>query len=129
MGERFSGVGVHMPVFGEKRVRCEFCQAVRGVSKGTGLESRPFSKCSHCDVFLCCNAKRNCFLEYHNENYFPTAGVSDEPIYSSTDDSSGENEDLGFHLPLFLPCEDPTEGREGYLIDQDYREGNVDEED
>ena len=42
---RFAGVGVHMSIFGEKRARCEWCQAVRRATKGTSLESRPFSKC------------------------------------------------------------------------------------
>jgi hypothetical protein len=64
-----------------------------GPPKGTGLESRQFSKYSQCNVFLCCNKKRNRFLDYHNENYFATACVNDEPIYSSTGDSSGEEED------------------------------------
>jgi hypothetical protein len=79
-------------------------------------------------VFLCCNKKRNCFLEFHNENCFATAVVSDETIYSSTDDGSGEDEDPWIPCPLSLPSEDPTEGRVGYFIDQEYREGNVEEE-
>jgi hypothetical protein len=114
-----------MSIFGEKRVRCEWCQAVRRATKGTGLESRPFSKCSHCDVFLFCNKKRNCFLEFHKENYFATGG--DDAIYSSTDDGSEEDDDLWIPRPHSLPFEDPTEGRVGYLIDQEYREGNVEE--
>jgi hypothetical protein len=85
-------------------------------TKGTG---------SHCDVFLCCKKKRNCFFEFHNENYFAAAGLSDEPIYSSTDDGSGEDEDPWILRSLSLPSEDPKEGRVGYLIDQEYREGNV----
>ena len=80
-------------------------------------------------MFICCYKKRNCFLEYHNENYFATAGVSDAPTYSSTDDSSGEDEYPWIPRPLSLPSEDQTEGRVVYLIDQEYREGNVNEED
>jgi hypothetical protein len=118
-----------MPIFGEKRARGEWCQAGRRAHRGTGLESRPFYKCSHCDVLICCNKKRNCFIEFHDENYFDTDAVSDEPIYSTTDDSSAEDDDLWIPRPLSLPSEDPTEGRVGYFIDQEYREGNVEEED
>jgi hypothetical protein len=65
-----------MPIFSEKRAKCEWCKAARQATKETGFESRPFSKCSHWDAFLCYNKKRNCFLEFHNENYFATTGVS-----------------------------------------------------
>jgi hypothetical protein len=116
-----------MPIFGEKRARCEWCQAVRQATKGKGLESRPFLKFSHCDVFLCCNKKRNCFYEFRNQKYFATTGISDDPIYSSTDYGSGEDENHWIPRPLSLPFEDPAEGRVGYLIDQEYREG-IDEE-
>ena len=61
---RFSFVGVHMPIFGEKSARYQWCQAVRRATKGTGLECRPFSRGSHCEVILCCNEKKICFLEF-----------------------------------------------------------------
>jgi hypothetical protein len=57
-------------------------------------------------VFLCCNKKRNLFLQFHNENYFATTGVSDEAIYSSTDDGSGEDEDPWIPRLLSLPSEE-----------------------
>jgi hypothetical protein len=79
-------------------------------------------------VFLCCNKKRNCFLDFHNENYFATGDVSDDAIYSSTDDGSEEDEDPWIPRRLSLPSEDPTEGRVGYFIDQEYHEGNGEEE-
>ena len=81
---------------------------VPGRLAGTGLESRPFSKCSHRDVFLCCNKKRNSFLEFHNENYFATAGVSDDAIYSSTENGLGEDEVPWIPRPLSSSSEDPT---------------------
>jgi hypothetical protein len=79
-------------------------------------------------VFLCCNKKRNCFLDFHNENYFATGDVSDDAIYISTDDGSEEDEDPLIPRPLSLPSEDPTENHIGYLLKQEYREGNVEEE-
>jgi len=59
---RFSAVGLHLPIFGETRGRCEWCQATTECKK----ESRPFSRCSRCQVFLCLSKKRNCFVEYHD---------------------------------------------------------------
>ena len=88
-------------MFGEKRAWFEWCQAVRLATKGTDLESRPFSKCSHCDVFRCCNKKKSCFLEYHNENYFATAGVNDVPIYSSISASTAEARTILTTLPNY----------------------------
>ncbi|XP_016655726.1 piggyBac transposable element-derived protein 3-like [Acyrthosiphon pisum] len=55
---RLGNRGIHWPSFGIKRGRCELC-SVRGV------ESRPLSSCNHCRVFLCCNERKNCFVEYH----------------------------------------------------------------
>ncbi|XP_025196148.1 piggyBac transposable element-derived protein 3-like [Melanaphis sacchari] len=55
---RLGNRGIHWPAFGSKRGRCELC-SIRGV------ESRPTSTCSHCRVFLCCNEKKNCFVDYH----------------------------------------------------------------
>jgi hypothetical protein len=88
-------------------------------------------------MFSYFNQKRNCFFLFHKENNF-TAGVYDKLIYSSTNDSSGEDENPWLLCPLSLPSEDAkgredyvidaTEGRLGYFIDQEYREGNVKEE-
>lgn len=55
---RLGNLGVHWPIFGEARGRCELC-SIRNI------QSRPYSKCRHCGVFLCCNDKKNCFTEYH----------------------------------------------------------------
>eukprot|EP00102_Acyrthosiphon_pisum_P027552 XP_016664762.1 PREDICTED: piggyBac transposable element-derived protein 3-like [Acyrthosiphon pisum] len=55
---RLGNRGIHWPAFGSKRGRCELC-SIRGV------ESRPKSTCNHCRVFLCCNEKKNCFVDYH----------------------------------------------------------------
>ena len=55
---RLSNRGCHWIHFTEKRGRCEVCSKNK-------IESRPKSKCSMCKVFLCCNDKKNCFIEYH----------------------------------------------------------------
>ena len=58
---RFVNVGVHMPIFDGsfQRLRCEVCSK-------KGIQSRPSSKCSQCNVHLCCNAAKSCFYEFHN---------------------------------------------------------------
>lgn len=56
---RLGNLGVHWPTFTEGvRARCEMCAMKQ-------IQSRPYSKCSHCGVYLCCNDKKNCFAEYH----------------------------------------------------------------
>jgi hypothetical protein len=55
---RLSIAGIHWPLFTNIRGRCEVCSLDK-------VESRPLSKCSHCGVHLCCNVKKNCFVEYH----------------------------------------------------------------
>lgn len=67
---RFAGVGVHLPIFVESNGRCEWCRKHYYKSNGTAkLESRPFSKCKRCKIFLCLSKKRNCFNEFHDENF------------------------------------------------------------
>lgn len=56
---RLSNLGNHWPVFEHGvRGRCEMCALKK-------VQSRPYSKCHHCKVFLCCNDKKNCFIEFH----------------------------------------------------------------
>jgi hypothetical protein len=119
---RFTGVGLHLPIFGEARGRCEWCQA----TTKTKLESRPFSKCKQCNVFLCLGKKRNCFVEYHDENYLfeeeaPLAEV--EAVYSASEESDGQASD---HEPTNKECSSSSADsdeleysnrREGYMID------------
>ncbi|KAJ8879242.1 hypothetical protein PR048_019848, partial [Dryococelus australis] len=51
--------GIHWPKFVKERGRYEYCSV-------NNTQSRPHSKCSHCNVYLCCNEKRNCFALYHS---------------------------------------------------------------
>lgn len=53
--------GVHWPTFVPNRGRCEVCSMKK-------VQSKPNSKCSHCNVFLCINEKKICFAEYHDAN-------------------------------------------------------------
>lgn len=55
---RTGKLGKHWPVFATTRGRCEMCSS-------NAVESRPQSKCSSCNIYLCCNSKKNCFLDYH----------------------------------------------------------------
>jgi len=50
--------GIHWPTFVKERRRCEVCSSKQ-------IESRPYSKCMHCNIHLCINEKKNCFNEYH----------------------------------------------------------------
>lgn len=58
---RLGNKGIHWPKFVENRGRCEVCSMKK-------IQSKPHSKCSHCNVFLCVNEKKNCFVEYHEVN-------------------------------------------------------------
>lgn len=55
---RLGNRGSHWVIFQENRGRCEMCSA-------QAVQSRPYSKCSACGVFLCSNKNKNCFLEFH----------------------------------------------------------------
>ncbi|XP_046988356.1 piggyBac transposable element-derived protein 4-like [Schistocerca americana] len=48
----------HFVVFSCKRGRCKMCAKNK-------IQSRPHSQYSTCKVHLCCNEKKNCFLQFH----------------------------------------------------------------
>lgn len=56
---RLANRGIHWPQFVQNRGRCEVCSKNK-------IQSRPSTKCSHCQVFLCLNEKKNCFNKFHN---------------------------------------------------------------
>lgn len=56
---RKGGLGIHRVRYVEKRGRCEFCSM-------DNKESRPYSKCSKCDIFLCSNQNKNCLNDWHD---------------------------------------------------------------
>ena len=49
---------LHLPIFLETRRRCTVCSQA-------GKENRIFVTCSLCDVALCLQKERSCFLQYH----------------------------------------------------------------
>lgn len=57
---RKQNLGAHWPTFVQQRGRCEMCSIRK-------IQSKPHSKCSFCNVFLCCNERKNCFEVYHLE--------------------------------------------------------------
>ena len=50
---------LHLLIFLETRRRCTVCSQA-------GKENRTFVTCSLCDVALCIQKERNCFLQYHS---------------------------------------------------------------
>ncbi|EFX67539.1 hypothetical protein DAPPUDRAFT_115360 [Daphnia pulex] len=108
---QFTGVGLHLPIFGEARGRCEWCQA----TTKTKLESKTIFK------------KINCFVEYHDENYLfeeeaPLAEV--EAVYSASEESDGQASD---HEPTNKECSsssadsdelEDSNRRDGFIIDE-----------
>lgn len=55
---RLENLGHHWIQYQSRRARCELCSS-------KGIQSKPFSMCSACKVYLCCNEKKHCFVEYH----------------------------------------------------------------
>ena len=49
----------HLPIFLETRRQCTVCSQA-------GKENRTFVTCSLCDVSLCFQEERNCFLQHHS---------------------------------------------------------------
>ena len=56
---RLQNRGVHWVTYVKQRGRCEICQ-------GNQVELRLHSKCSMCNVFLCCKERKNCFAVFHD---------------------------------------------------------------
>ena len=56
-----NNVGSHYLVYVNERGRCEVCSQKK-------IQSRPHSKCKLCNIFLCSNEKKNCFLLFHDIN-------------------------------------------------------------
>lgn len=57
---RLGNLGARWIEFSKNRGRCEVC------SKNQ-KESKPYTKCTTCKVFLCMNEKIQCFNEYHSK--------------------------------------------------------------
>lgn len=57
---RLGNLGAHWLQFSKTRGRCEVCSK-------NNIESKPYTKCSTCNIFLCLNEKKPCFNEYHSK--------------------------------------------------------------
>ncbi len=55
--------GEHLPVVAEKQGRCVYCyhSSLAAMPK----VGYPSIKCKTCDIYLCLQRERNCFVEYH----------------------------------------------------------------
>lgn len=51
---RFGNRGVHWTKYVDERGRCEVCSMNK-------IQSKPRSKCTHCNVYLCSNEKKKLF--------------------------------------------------------------------
>ena len=63
--DRNKNVGYHMPIFSEKRGNCKYCYHLVTNKRLQGAENRTNIKCLCCEVYLCLNKNRNCFIEFH----------------------------------------------------------------
>lgn len=46
----------------------KYMDDVKSVHSHTNFQLRLFSKCSTCNIFLCCNDKKNCIVEYDDND-------------------------------------------------------------
>lgn len=58
---RLGNRGGHWPKYVQNRGRCEVCSMQK-------TQSKPRTVCSLCNVYLCLNDKKNCFVDYHEVN-------------------------------------------------------------
>lgn len=58
---RLGNRGRHWPKYVQNRGRCEVCSMQK-------TQSKPRTVCSLCNVYLCLNDKKNCFVDYHEVN-------------------------------------------------------------
>ena len=55
---RLQNIGAHYVTYESEIGRCQVCSK-------RSIQSRPQSKCSMCNIFLCCNEKKNCCKQFH----------------------------------------------------------------
>ncbi|EFX67805.1 hypothetical protein DAPPUDRAFT_330691 [Daphnia pulex] len=127
---RFSQVGIHHPIFVENRGRCEWCQATtERRPNGHTKESRPFSQCSMCKIFLCLSKKRNCFLEFHDDRILdPTKGAAETVLAVDPEEEIAvqtvETDPLGIY-----PSSDSSDDSDFDALNNDVNDGVLLDED
>ncbi|EFX73118.1 hypothetical protein DAPPUDRAFT_325606 [Daphnia pulex] len=127
---RFSQVGIHHPIFVENRGRCEWCQATtERRPNGHTKESRPFSQCSMCKIFLCLSKKRNCFLEFHDDRILdPTKAAAETVLAVDPEEEIAvqtvETDPLGIY-----PSSDSSDDSDFDALNNDVNDGVLLDED
>ncbi|EFX65722.1 hypothetical protein DAPPUDRAFT_117036 [Daphnia pulex] len=127
---RFSQVGIHHPIFVENRRRCEWCQATtERRPNGHTKESRPFSQCSMCKIFLCLSKKRNCFLEFHDDRILdPTKAAAETVLAVDPEEKitvqTVETDPLGIY-----PSSDSSDDSDFDALNNDVNDGVLLDED
>lgn len=66
---RLMEVGQHLPEFCQTQHSCKLC------SYALHKTSRIQTKCSKCDIYLCMNGARNCFVTYHTQEHIDSYTV------------------------------------------------------
>ncbi|EFX83552.1 hypothetical protein DAPPUDRAFT_100125 [Daphnia pulex] len=127
---RFSQVGIHHPIFFGNRGRCEWCQATtERRPNGHTKESRPFSQCSMCKIFLCLSKKRNCFLEFHDDRILdPTKAAAETVLAVDPEEEIAvqtvETDPLGIY-----PSSDSSDDSDFDVLDNDVNDDVLLDED
>ncbi|EFX75644.1 hypothetical protein DAPPUDRAFT_107719 [Daphnia pulex] len=123
-------VGIHHPIFVENRGRCEWCQATtERRPNGHTKESRPFSQCSMCKIFLCLSKKRNCFLEFHDDRILdPTKAAAETVLAVDPEEEIAvqtvETDPLGIY-----PSSDSSDDSDFDALNNDVNDGVLLDED
>ena len=63
--DRNKKVADHVPNFSEKRGNCKYCYLLVTGKRRQGAENRTNIKCLCCEVNLCLNKNRSCFIEFY----------------------------------------------------------------
>ncbi|EFX65913.1 hypothetical protein DAPPUDRAFT_264015 [Daphnia pulex] len=122
---RFGQVGIHHPFFVENRGRCEWCQATtERRPNGHTKESRPFSQCSMCKIFLCLSKKRNCFLEFHDDRILDPTKAAAETVLAVDPDEEIEVQTVETDPLGIYPSSDSSDDSDFDVLNNDHGQNN-----
>ncbi len=101
----------------------------REEENGHTKESRPFSQCSMCKIFLCLSKKRNCFLEFHDDRILdPTKAAAETVLAVDPEEEIAvqtvETNPLGIY-----PSSDSSEDSDFDVLDNGVNDGVLLDED
>jgi hypothetical protein len=127
---RFSQVGIHHPIFVENRGRCEWCQATtERRPNGHTKESRPFSQCSMCNIFLCLSKKRNCFLEFHDDRILDPTKAAAETVLAVDPEEEIAVQTVETDPLRIYPSSDSSDDSDFDVLNNDVNDGVLLDED